>query len=72
MGRRGGPGMRSTASSSADTTAADRHQLKALAYSHTAGYQQDIRARQARCRCHPTVTPGVVRTMRVNVVLLSG
>jgi hypothetical protein len=33
-------------------TAADRHRLKALAYSHTAGYQQVIRARIVRDAAH--------------------
>jgi len=30
-------------------TAAERHRLKALAYSHTAAYQQVIRAHIVRC-----------------------
>jgi hypothetical protein len=33
-------------------TAAERHRLKALAYSHTAGYQQVIRARIVRDAAH--------------------
>ena len=55
-------------------TAAERHRLKALAYSHTAGYQQVIRARivrdaacgysNAKIACRQGVTVDTVRRWR--------
>jgi Homeodomain-like domain len=48
-------------------TAADRHRLKALAYSHTAGYQQVIRARIVRDAAHGYSNNRIAARQRVHV-----
>lgn len=48
-------------------TAAERHRLKALAYSHTAGYQQVIRARIVRDAAHGYSNAKIARRHRVTI-----
>lgn len=48
-------------------TAAERHRLKALAYSHTAGYQQVIRARIVRDAAHGYSNQKIARRHGVTI-----